>query len=79
VFSDTFHVTVEEVIEELARRQSGLQGEQWVTRVERSPFGKFLVRSTPASTLNRKYHSTWLGESLVRSFSSAVLPELEVD
>jgi hypothetical protein len=46
VFSDTFHTSVEEVIEELARRQADPLVKQWVTRVQRSD-GKFLVRSAP--------------------------------
>jgi hypothetical protein len=66
VFSDTFHATVEEVIEELARRRADPQGKQWVTCVERCRHEKFLVRST--RTANPRLHATWLGESLVRSF-----------
>jgi hypothetical protein len=53
VLRDTFHATVEEVIEELARRQVDDQLKQWVTRVERSRHGKFLVRSAPDETLAR--------------------------
>ena len=50
MFSDTFHATVEEVIEDLARRQADPLGQQWVTRVQRSD-GKFLVRSAPAHSV----------------------------
>ena len=48
MFSDTFHKTMEEALEEIARRRSDPQGKEMVTRVARSPYGGFRVRSVPA-------------------------------
>jgi hypothetical protein len=48
MFSDSFHDTMEEALEEVARRRADSQGKELVTRVERSPYGGFRVRSMPA-------------------------------
>jgi hypothetical protein len=48
MFSDTFHNTLAEAMDEIARRRAALQGKELVTRVERSPYGGYRVRSMPA-------------------------------
>jgi hypothetical protein len=48
MFSDTFHDTIAQAMEEVARRRSDPQGKELVTRVERSPYGGYRVRPMPA-------------------------------
>jgi hypothetical protein len=48
MFSDTFHDTLADAMEEVARRRNDPQGKELVTRIDRSPYGGFRVRSMPA-------------------------------
>jgi hypothetical protein len=48
MFADTFHKTKQEAMDEVARRRADPQGKELVTRVERSPYGGYRVRSMPA-------------------------------
>ena len=48
MFVDTFHNTMADAMEEVARRRSDPNGAELITRVEPSPYGGFRVRSVPA-------------------------------
>jgi hypothetical protein len=49
MFSDTFHKTMQDAMDEVARRRADPRGMELVTRVERSPYGGgYRVRSMPA-------------------------------
>lgn len=48
MFPDSFHKTMEEALEEVERRRADPQGHELVTRISRSPYGGFRVRSMPA-------------------------------
>ena len=45
MFVDTFHKTMREAMDEVARRRADPQGRELMTRIERSPYGGFRVRS----------------------------------
>ncbi len=48
MFPDTFHKTMGEAMDEVARRRADPQGKELMTRIERSPYGGYRVRSMPA-------------------------------
>ena len=48
MFADSFHERFAEAMAEAARRRAAPQADELVTRVERSPYGGFRVRSVPA-------------------------------
>jgi hypothetical protein len=48
MFADTFHKTMREAIDEVARRRSDPSGKGLVTRIETSPYGGYRVHSMPA-------------------------------
>jgi hypothetical protein len=48
MFPDSFHKTMQEAMEEVARRRADPQGKEIVTRIQSSPYGGFRVRSLPA-------------------------------
>jgi hypothetical protein len=48
MFADTFHKTMREAMDEVARRRADPQGKELVTRIDRSPYGGYRVRSMPA-------------------------------
>jgi hypothetical protein len=48
MFADTFHERLLEAMNEASRRRADPEGKGFVTRVERSPYGGYRVRSLPA-------------------------------
>jgi len=48
MFPDSFHTTMQEAMDEIARRRAAPQGKEIVTRIESSPYGGYRVRSVPA-------------------------------
>jgi hypothetical protein len=48
MFADTFHKTMRQAMDEVARRRADPQGRELITRIERSPYGGFRVRLMPA-------------------------------
>jgi hypothetical protein len=48
MFADTFHEKLVDAMNEASRRRAHPDGKGFVTRVERSPYGGYRVRSLPA-------------------------------
>jgi len=48
MFADAFHDSLADATKEAARRRTGLAARDLVTRIEKSPYGGYRVRSMPA-------------------------------